>query len=314
MSSSPSISQRAVVTGASGFIGSAVVRALLAQGWAVAALARPDSHLARLGGDVDRVTVIRGRLAEPESYRAALADFAPAVAIHCAWDGISGATRDSIAQATNYVDSLAFLDACRQAGAGSWIGLGSQAEYGVPDRRLDEAQPCAPTTLYGAVKLATGQTAGLAAAKAGMRFAWVRVFHVYGPGDSPTFMVPALIEKLLAGERPALTAGTQIWDLLHVDDAAAAIVHIAAHPDLEGVFNLGSGDPRTIRAIAEDVRDAVDPALPLGFGEVAMAPNGPTHLEADIGRLRASGWSPAIPWTDGVAATVAWHRARKEQS
>ncbi|HSV30093.1 MAG TPA: hypothetical protein VLL76_11060 [Candidatus Omnitrophota bacterium] len=62
-----------------------------------------------------------------------------------------------------------------------------------------------------------------------------------------------------------------------------------------------------MRAIAEDVRDAVDPALALGFGEVPTPP-GPAHLEADVARLAALGWAPAISWKTGLAQTVAWHR------
>lgn len=302
---------RIVVSGASGFIGGAVAAAAKAAGHIVAAVARPETDAARLSG---ADMVIRGHLDRPDSLDSALTAFAPEAAIHCAWDGITSTTRDDVAvQAANYAMSLGFLEACRRAGAKAWVGLGSQAEYGIPNRKLDESALPDPVTVYGAVKLAVGQTARVACARAGLRFAWVRVFHVYGPGDNPGFMVPALIDKLLSGTRPAMTAGTQLWDLLHVGDAARALVHLATRPDLAGVFNLGSGDPRTIRRIAEDVRDAVDPALELGFGEIPSHPGGPTHLEADISRLRGTGWAPLIPWAEGIRDTVAWHRARKEQ-
>lgn len=304
---------RIAVSGASGFIGAAVIRKALEAGHEVAVVVRPGSDLARLCGA--EVTVIRGELAQPETYADALSAFAPEAAIHCAWGGITSATRDDVSvQSANFPLSLGFLEACRRAGVRAWVGLGSQAEYGIPNRKLDETAEARPVTIYGAVKRAVGETARLACERAGIRFAWVRVFHVYGPGDNPGFMVPALIGRLLAGERPALTAGTQIWDLLHVDDAGAALLHVATRPDLDGVFNLGSGDPRTIRRIAEDVRDAVDPSAELGIGEIPMHPGGPTHMEADIGRLADSGWAPSIPWAEGIRNTVAWYRARKEQA
>lgn len=303
---------RLVISGASGFIGAAVTRLAVAAGHDVAVVARGGSALARLNGA--RVTEIRCDLDRPGEYADCLAAFAPETAIHCAWGGIAGAARDdAAAQAPNYTLSLGFLEACRRTGCTAWIGLGSQAEYGRADSKLDENSATAPTTLYGAVKLAVADTARLACAKAGMRFAWMRVFNTYGPGDSPGFLVPSLIERLLSGQRPSLSAGTQIWDLLHVDDAARAILHVATH-DLTGIFNLGGGDPRTIRRIAEDVRDAIDPTLSLGFGDIPMAANGPTHLEADIGRLRAAGWAPTIPWATGLAETIAWHRRQRKTS
>lgn len=304
---------RVVISGASGFIGAAVARRALTQGCAVAVVARAGSNLVRLGSHAAAVTDIRSDLDRPDTYAEALAAFAPNVAIHCAWDGISGASRDDVsAQAANFTLSMGFFDACRRSGATSWVGLGSQAEYGKADRKLDETAPPLPSTIYGAVKLAVGETARLACAKAGLRFAWMRVFNTYGPDDNPNFLVPSLITRLLAGERPSLSAGTQIWDLVHVDDAAAAIMHVALQGGLDGIFNLGGGDPRTIRRIAEDVRDAVNPALALGLGDLPMAAAAPTHLEADIGRLERSGWRPSISWADGLRQTVAWHRDQRK--
>jgi len=299
---------RAVVTGASGFIGGAAARALLAAGHQVAALARPDSDLSALGGQVRE---LRGQLAEPQGYQAALTDFAPDAVIHCAWDGVAGAERgEALRQAGNFTATLGLVEAARLAGARHWIGLGSQAEYGPVDHAISEDTPTRPNTLYGAVKLAAGQAAATASALAGMRFAWIRVFAVFGPGDTPTFLVPWLMDTLLRRQRPSLSAGSQIWDLLHVNDAARAILHVAERADLDGVFVLGSGQGRPVRRIAEDIRDAIDPTLELGLGEKPMAAGAPTHLLAEIGRLVRSGWTPALSWPEGLAATLAWHRAK----
>ncbi|MBI5163198.1 MAG: NAD(P)-dependent oxidoreductase [Magnetospirillum sp.] len=301
---------RIVVSGASGFIGGAAARALVAAGHSVAVVVRDPAALARRIGD-SAVTVIAADLAAPEAYRPALDAFAPEAALHCAWGGITRATRDDVmAQAPNFTMTLAFLDACAKAGAKTWVGLGSQAEYGIHDCRLDEAATTTPATVYGAIKLATFTATRKAAEKAGLRFAWVRVFHAFGPGDDANFLVPSLIRTLLKGERMAMTAGTQMWDLLHIDDVATALAHVATHPTAQGVFNLGSGCPRSVRRIAEDIRDAIDPALTLGFGEIPLPASGPTHLEADIGRLLASGWHPAVPWEQALRSTIAWHRAQ----
>jgi nucleoside-diphosphate-sugar epimerase len=76
-----------------------------------------------------------------------------------------------------------------------------------------------------------------------------------------------------------------------------------------GVFNLGSGKPCVLRDFILKVRDSIDPALPLGFGEVAYRCDQVMNLTADIGRLKAAtGWSPEVSLTEGIRRTVEWYR------
>ena len=120
-------------------------------------------------------------------------------------------------------------------------------------------------------------------------------------------MIPYLIRALLKGERPALTACEQRWDYLFGPDAADAVWAVA-RSDASGIFNLGAGRAESLRAIVETLRDAIDPKLPLGMGEVPYRPDQVMHLEADISRLtEATGWRPATSLQDGLKQTVAWH-------
>ncbi len=144
-----------------------------------------------------------------------------------------------------------------------------------------------------------------------MRFAWIRIFSLYGPRDNPDYMIPSLVEKLLRGEKPSLTAGEQLWDYLYVQDAAEAIVSVGQTAGAEGVFNLGSGRVETIRQTVEQLRDLIDPSLPLGFAEVPYRPDQVMHLQADISRLHAAtGWTPRTTLADGLAQTIQWHRSK----
>lgn len=292
-----------LITGATGFIGAAVVRALRSSGTPVAVLLRDPSRPGRLQ-DLSRLTVLKGDLADPASYEDALARLAPGAVLHLAWGGVAGAERNDPAQYDNVFAARALLEAAIAAGVGHFIGFGSQAEYGPHAGRLGEDTDTRPTTLYGAAKLATYLMCERRCALANLPFAWVRVFSTFGPGDDPNTMISYLVRTLLARKRPSLTAAEQLWDYLFVDDAGEAIAALV-NKRATGVFNLGSGTATQLRDIITTVRDIVDPALPLGFGEVPYRPDQVMHLEADIGALqRATGWSPRHSLADGLARTV----------
>lgn len=307
---------RVLLIGASGFIGSAVLSRLLADRChQVAVLIRSTSNLWRIRDLVDRTTRIEGDLKHLDSAAAAIAGFAPDTVVHLAWNGVGNQFRNDHRQLANLQESLALLELAHRAGAEHWIGLGSQAEYGPCDQPIDEDLPPRPTTLYGIVKLSTCLIARHLCAQHGMRFAWLRVFSCYGPGDDPNWMIPYLTLKLLRKEKPSLTEGDQLWDYLYVSDAAEAVYQAAMNPQASGVFNLGSGSVAPIRTIAERVRDLIDPRLPLGFGEVPYRPDQVMRLEARIQRLHAAtGWAPQISLDEGLRRTVTWFRNRIEAS
>lgn len=302
--------RRVLLTGASGFVGAAVLRQMVMQGRDVAVLLRESSDTRRVDDLLGRATVIRGDITRIEDARAAIEGFAPDCVIHLAWQGVKGADRNSQVQLENLPAVIALHRLSVDVGVSRIIGMGSQAEYGPQSGRISEDIPTRPTTLYGAAKLAAAILLERAAAAAGQSFAWLRLFSSYGPGDDPSWMIPYLVDRLLAGERPSLTAAEQVWDYIHVDDAAAAVV-VMTDADASGMFNLGSGRAQPLRDIIVTVRDLIDPSLPLGFGEVPYRPDQVMHLEADVSRLRAAtGWSPAVDLHAGLRDVVHYHRAR----
>jgi nucleoside-diphosphate-sugar epimerase len=306
---------RCFVTGASGHIGSYLVRRLLADGHAVAALMRPASSRAVLGDALAEVQVIEGDLLS-STYHAPLASFAPDVVYHLAWWGITAEDRNAPQQVTaNVRGTLDLLEAAHNAGAELFVSTGSQAEYGRVSGSIAEDHPLRPETAYGIAKAALSQylVPGYCD-RVGMRSIWLRIFSVYGPGDAATHMMPTLIESLLDHQRPALTKGEQKWDYLHIEDTAAAIAEAGATPQLSGVFNVASGRVVPLRDVIEQVRDLIDPALPLGIGDLPYRHDQVMHLQGDITRLRlATGWEPTVDLEDGLRNTVNWHKGKRHE-
>lgn len=304
---------RCLVTGASGHVGAFLTKGLLARGCEVAVLVRPQSDLWRIADVLGRVTVLHGALGDLEGARVGLKAWAPETVFHLAWSGVTGAFRDDPAQITrNVTGSLELFEAAREVGCRCWVGVGSQAEYGAVDGVLREDLTPRPVTAYGVAKLCLGMMTEKLCAMTDTRFVWLRLLAAYGPMDDSQHMIPSLIESLLAGERPALTWGRQRWDYLYVTDAVEAICRLALETQARGVFNLGSGEAQTIRALAEKMRDRIDASLPLGFGAVAYPSDQIMHLQADVSKLQtATGWRPRVTLDDGLQLTIDWHRARQ---
>lgn len=302
---------RCLVTGASGFLGSHLVRELLALKHEVVILLRPQAQTRRIEDCLGRVFIVRGSLENIQGLTEVLHHNPVEAAFHLAWSGVTAEHRNGTAQVmSNVVRSLDLWQVLQQTNCKIFAGVGSQAEYGPYSGALREDLPTAPVTVYGAAKLALGILLKQLCEQSGMRFVWFRLLSSYGPNDDERHMVPSLIRSLLRGEKPSLTAGEQVWDYLYVTDAVRALC-ASLDSETAGIFNLGSGTSCVLRDFISHIRDVINPALPLGFGEVPYRPDQVMNLTADITRLKqATGWSPQISMEEGIRRTVEWYAER----
>jgi UDP-glucose 4-epimerase len=274
----------------------------------VAVLLRPESDTWRINDVIDRVTTIAGRLSEASALAGPLKDFKPDVIYHLGWFGSGSAGRDDPRQTQNVPEAIALVELAAEAGAKTFVGLGSQAEFGPTPDVLDESTPTRPVNAYGAAKLAAGlQTRQLCETRS-LRHVWLRLLTAYGPAEQPAYLIPQVILSLLRGKRPALTAGHQLGDYLHATDVARAMHAAASTESLAGTYVLSSGVHRPVREVALALRDLIDSRLELGLGEL-VSKNPPVNLRGDPSALkRATGWAPEVSLETGLAGCVEWYR------
>ena len=303
--------QTALLTGPTGAIGVALCELLLRKGVTVYAAVRPDSP--RKGVLPAGIHVVDCDLSElsnlPELVQVPCDAF-----FHLAWASTTGAGRNDMdAQIQNVQYTI---DACRAAkalGCTVFVGAGSQAEHGRVNHALTPDTPCFPENGYGMAKLCAGQMSRLECEKLGLVHIWPRILSVYGPYDGKNAMIPQVIRTLLDGKKPALTAGEQVWDYLYADDAALALYQLALKGKHGGIYPLGSGQARPLRAYIEILRDCIDRSLPLGFGEVPYGERQVMHLAADLSALaRDTGFVPRTVFENGIQATIDWMRNNHE--
>jgi UDP-glucose-4-epimerase GalE len=221
--------------------------------------------------------------------------------------------------ANNFVAALRLLEACVDAGVGTFVFSSTAAVYGEPIRTpIDEEHPKAPVNPYGATKLALEGALAAYGTAYGLKWAALRYFNAAGAGfslrerhDPETHLIPLAIDAAL-GRRPSLTVfgddwptpdGTCIRDYVHVLDLCEAHRLALTHVERGGAsaaFNLGSGDGSSVRAVIDAVGAACGKPVPFTVGP--RRAGDPAVLVASSTKARAIlGWNP----TRGLPAIVA---------
>jgi dTDP-6-deoxy-L-talose 4-dehydrogenase (NAD+) len=297
---------RVLVTGAAGFIGSQVARLLVARGDEVTALLRPGGSRERISDLGDRIRFAEAALEDHERVAFILRELRPETVVHLAWyarpgDYLSSNENLRSLAGTNLLATHAFAAGCRKL-----VGAGSCVEYSSSDTARREADPTEPRTLYGACKRAASLVVGRLGQAAGAEVAWARIFHVHGPGEDRSRLVPTAAASLAAGQVVDVSPGDQVRDHLHVKDVASALVHLTG-PGLLGPFNVASGVGVTLKHLLTTVGEIVGVPELLRFGARPYAAAEEHHLVGDPSRLRDAGWAPSWPdlrasLADAVAA------------
>lgn len=298
---------RAIVTGPTGAIGTALCKELAERGIHVFAVCRPDSG--RIGAIPrhENISVVSCDAAQLHRLEELIPDGADAF-FHFAWAHTIGAGRnDMAAQIQNIRYTIDAVRAAAALGCKIFLGAGSQAEYGRVEGMLKPTTSCFPENGYGMAKLCAGQMSRTEAARLGIDHIWIRILSVYGPGDGPATMISSVARQLLDAREPALTEGIQLWDYLYSGDAARAF-YLAAKSGVSGkIYPLGSGTALPLKQYILQLRDAIDPALPLGFGRIPYGPLQVMHLQADISELSEdTGFIPSTEFADGICKTIDW--------
>lgn len=301
----------AVVTGATGMLALALIRKLVSEGCRVIAVSRPNSKRIDNIPKDDLVKVVECDLNEISSLPALIGERCD-MFFHFAWDATYGAARNNMAlQTANIKASVEAAEAARELGCSVFLGAGSQAEYGRHEEKMTPETPTRPETGYGIAKLCAGSMTRVICETAGIKHVWCRIFSTYGPYDGEQTMVMSGILKMLAGERPKYTKGEQLWDYLYCDDAAEAF-YLAATRGVSGsVYCIASGTTAYLKDYILAIRDAIDPTLEVGIGEMDYYENQVMYLSGDIESLtRDTGFTPKYSFEKGIKETVEWVKSR----
>ena len=304
-----------ILTGPTGAIGLALIDELVRSGVHVTAVCRPGSARMESIAPHPLVRVIECDLNDLRSL-SSLCKHDFDVFYHFGWTNTFGAAaRNNMdAQVSNIRFALDAVRAAAELGCHTFIGAGSQAEYGRAEGLLRPNTPCFPENGYGMAKLCAGEMTRVECEKLGLKQIWVRILSAYGPGDGAGTLVSSVITDLLDGKTPSCTKGEQQWDYIYSADAARAFYLLGKTGKNAAGYPLGSGIVRPLKEYISAIRDAIDPALPIGFGEIPYAPNQVMYLCADISALTAdTGFLPETKFEDGIRETILLMKKKRKK-
>ena len=302
----------AAITGATGMLGASLARFLIDQGIRVVAVVRPGSKKrANLPKESALLTVVEANLCDFRTLR--LPERVDAF-FHFAWDSPAGAGRnDKSTQEANVSYALDAIDVAKRARAKVFLGAGS---HGVSGRRTSFFLPysaCEPENEYGKAKLRTYVLCSAKAKAYGMKFVWTRILSAYGPYDNDYTMVMSAIRSMMSGERFRTTKGEQIWDYVFAPDAAKLFYGLAKNGEHNAVYIVSGGVSRPLREYVCEIRDAIDPEAPIGFGEIEYGEKQVMMLAGDIEKtLETAGNVEMTPFSVGIRKTIEWVKESSE--
>jgi nucleoside-diphosphate-sugar epimerase len=297
--------KKVLVAGGSGFIGTAVVRALTNSGMEIHATCNSKRPI-----DNDQVTWHRLNLLNKEEVVSLFNEVRPEILIQLAWCTGQGKYWKDVANLEWITANIFIAQQFVANGGQRCVFAGTSAEYDWSGNEpLNEATtPLKPLLLYGGSKLALYWVLTRYFEQESVLFKWVRFFNPFGEGEDRLRLIPKTCLRLLANENLQFDAALSSRDFLHIDDVATAVCSVVLS-DVSGAVNIGSGQPVTVRAVITAIADYYSQNSLITFADENMVDGLPDSVTADTARLNVEcGFRTEKTFKQRIEQTCEWWR------
>lgn len=302
--------KRVFITGAGGFIGANLVRALLKRGDEVHILRRPESFLWRLKEVNKKLLAHNIELSDSGQVLKLLKDIQPEQVYHLAQYGCNPGENDPdqvrkvIIQGTG-----ALFDACAQVPSVKGIvNIGSALEYGNRSVIMKEEMRLEPTTPYGCAKAWTTHYGQHLARQSNVPIVTLRPFFVFGPWQPIERFMPAVILSSLRGQKPQISNPNIGRDFIFVEDVVRAMMLAGDKHPAGAVINIGAGKEMTLKKAADIILKETGSKIKIETGVAGRIFDKPSSKwQADISQAKKLiGWKPKFSQKEGIIKTIKW--------
>jgi UDP-glucose 4-epimerase len=309
--------KKIMVTGANGFVGTALLNEMTKDGIEIIAVIRNEEENITGIKDLPGVSVVYCELSDIARLPEIVLNRDIDSCIHLAWAGSFGDARsDYELQLMNVKYSLDLVNALAKMNIKRFVGAGTLAEKDVLNYiPTDGATPNA-VSIYGIAKITMHFMTKAECSKLGIEHIWCYLSNTYGVGNTTGNFVNFASKLMLAGGRAAFTKGEQTYDFVYITDTARAIYAAADRGKKNRAYYLGSTKQRKLKEFVKIIRDTIDPSIELHLGEVPFNGTPLPPEEFDCSKLvEDTGYEPSISFEDGIEMTIEWlkHNMMEEQ-
>lgn len=307
---------RALITGATGFVGSNLLRALVSNNFETHVTIRKDSNIWRISEVIDQVEVHYCDLTDQERVKQTILETRPQLIFHLATYGATLHQKDKVKiMNANFMGTVNLVDACVESGFECFINTGSSSEYGIKLAPMQETDTLEPIDDYGVSKAAATLYCQSIAKNHDLNILTMRLFSPYGYFEDPGRLVPYLIRSCLNGEPVVLHNPKGVRDFVFVEDVVDAYLSAANGEDkmTSGeIFNVGSGKQHSVKDVFEIVRrnTCYEKKAIVDKSKSGMRPSDKATIwEADIAKIKKTiGWEARTTLSEGIKKTIAWFK------
>jgi dTDP-glucose 4,6-dehydratase len=310
--------RRVLVTGATGFIGSHLVRRLVGEGAEVHAMTSNVSSVypTRLLELKDRIQLHEGSLIDRSAMDAIVARAQPSHVFHLgAYTHVGKSWRrvDECIQ-TNVQGTVNLLQALDGTGYERFVYTGTSEIYGDIDVPFREDAMVNPISPYSVSKYAGEKYCQMFHAGYGWPIVMVRPFNAYGPWQTPDRVIPEIIGRAIRGEELKMTQGRQTREFNFVEDIVDGFMVLGTADGIDGeLFNLGCGEEVSMRDLATTILDLMGNPIEPQFGALPDRPTEIWRMFCDSTKVRERlGWAPQHSLAEGLAKTIDWYRSQQD--
>lgn len=301
---------RAIVTGATGFVGQWLVRELCANNHDVTVIVRDEKKVPAEWRN--SIEIVESALEDYGNLEKA--DFkyeSYDIFFHFAWAGTSGQDRGNYhIQIRNVFAACESINLAKRLLCKRFLNAGSLMEYDVMKYLPQDGAEPMTGYIYAISKLTADFMLKTLAVREGIEYINVIISNIYGVGENSARFLNQLLRKLICNQRIALTSGKQLYDFIYVTDAVKGIVFAAQKGENNSVYYIGNRKPRPLKEYILQAKEILNSTAELAFGEVPYSGVMLTYKEFDTNKLFDTGFTIEVPFEKGILMTAEWIKER----
>jgi len=298
-----------LITGATGFVGSNLLRRLFKSRADLHIIVRESSSLWRIGDIANDLKRYTPDLSDSDSLKKVIHEINPDIIYHLATFG-GNPRQDNFRQIieSNFFGTVNLINACKETGFDLFVNTGSSSEYGIKTVPMKETDLPEPRNNYGISKIASTLYCQSVALNENLPVVTLRLFSPYGDFEDGERLIPSVILSCIRGKNPEISSPDFVRDFIYIEDVMDLYEQLSRADTIPGnIYNAGSGEQHSVGEVVNTIikitGDQVRPVVRLP----QRWPNEPNVWQADMAKtFKVLNWTPKYDLDGGLRKSIEW--------